>query len=47
MNLRDLKIVFKHIRSIHELSDLKLYVKINDKKNLNMLKFFSRLASLS
>ena len=47
MNLKDLKAVLKSIRGVHRLSDLKLDFKIEDKNNLNKLKSFSHLTSLS
>ena len=47
MNLKDLKMLFKTIRGIRRLSDLKLDVWIKNKNNTNLLKPFSKLASLS
>ena len=47
MNFDDLKKMLKPIRQIKKLSDLKLDFEIVDKNNLNMLKCFSHLASLS
>ena len=47
MNLRDLKTLLKPMRGICKLKILKLDIKIQDKNNLNMLKSFSHLASLS
>ena len=47
MNLKDIKMLLKPIRDIHRLSDLNLDIKIKDNNNLNMLKSFNHLASLS
>ena len=47
MNLNNLKMMLKSIRGIDKLSDLKLDIWIQDHNNLNMLKSFSHLASLS
>ena len=47
MDLTNLKTVLKSIRVIHRLSSLKLGIRVKDKNNLNMLKPFSHLASLS
>ena len=39
--------MLKPIRGIHRLSNLKLDITIKDKNNLNILKSFSHLASIS
>ena len=47
MHLKDLKILLRPLRGIHRLSNLNMDVRIKDKNNLNMLKSFSHLATLS
>ena len=47
MNLKDLKRLLKSIRGFYKLNNLKLDVKIEDKNDMNMLKSFSHIPSLS
>ena len=47
MNLKKLKMILTLISGVHRLNDLKLDFWIHDKNNLNMLKSFGHLASLS